>query len=438
MHFLHRMTSACSAPPLVLGWVVVGLGLLSSPSTYAGQPHVSPGHVGMAGTQWPGEGASPEGGEREEMAPANPYGFTYNTSAQQCASCHHQNHLSEWADAAGSDIPAQNIWDAGDATSVDLGQEPIPGDTTEKGSLHSLAWKDWYFQSIYQDQPDAGKGMCQRCHLPTVAVSATRSLGVYAPRARGTMAANVDEGVTCVSCHLDTSGNILGPEAKDGAHDVVASVAFADGVTLCASCHDDPVFGAFSRTVTEHQEQMATATEDWTCVDCHMTRDDLGDDDFFHAMPGGTSPSQRGKALEVMVPSSTSSTSPVVVRVDNVGAGHNAPTGDRFRAYVLATRITNGAGVVLVDKKTFFTPITNSPVFKEQVAYERQDPIAFEQSAQVSYGTLPAGSYKIHVEIQYYQIKPTTLQWYDGTVETVDAYGFAVVETVDKSLTISG
>lgn len=408
----------------------------------AGAP-MSPAHSRIVAAAGLG-GLTPAEGDaaaRIDAPAANPFGFTSATTAAQCGSSCHSGIYSSWATGAGSDLPAIPVWDAADEaafTSGDLGALD-PYDTTAQGNMHSLAWRDYEFQLVYHEQPEGLQGMCQRCHVPDSATAAQRKLLVFAPASRGPTAANAGDGISCVSCHLDSAGNILGPESENRTasptliaeddHPVVGSRAFADGTTLCASCHNDSVFGAFTKTVDENQQQGGDS-----CVDCHM------DDDFGregHTWPGGQSATFRGQALALTIPRTTTSSQGLSIQARNVGAGHNVPTGDKFRAFAVHARAVDASGAVRLDEEVFITPLLQSPAFAEAGDYLRVDPIARESSASLGFGSLPAGSYTLQVDLTYYQIKPTTLVYRDGHEEDIEAYGAKPVRSWTQALTVN-
>ncbi|RME52075.1 MAG: hypothetical protein D6795_07160, partial [Deltaproteobacteria bacterium] len=315
-----------------------------------------------------------------------------------------------------------------------------PYDTTEAGNMHSMAWRDYEFQLIYHEQPTLLQGMCQRCHIPVAASEAKRRWGVTAPKANSTKAANSGDGISCVGCHLDSRGNILGPEseggdfAKEEEHPVWGSRAFADGVTLCANCHNDSVFGSFTKTADEFFAQRPPSG----CVGCHMPATRQGDDDRrSHAFPGGQSAAFREKALRVTLPTTLTAGRELTIDVENVGAGHNVPTGDTFRAFSLQVSVEDPGGTPVLDHEVFITKRSKTPLYTEVVDYDRIEPIGYGERRSVGFGTLPAGSYTLHVDLRYYQIKPTVLAWRTKPREEVEAYGVSTVKSWDVALDVT-
>jgi len=436
-------------------WVMVSWIVPMSATTGEAVPAGARAHAMVLGLDAVSGTMAPEGAPVEQRSPGGleftvsqnaiqgQFDFTQETSANTCAAECHSGELVAWEESSETDLPPFYIWDDNDELAYALGDMGglNPYDTTETGNFHSLAWRDYEFQLLYHGQPEVAQPLCQRCHLPGAALDARMNKLVFAPDTRGVDAANADEGITCVSCHLDSSGQINGPEAESGGqgkHAVVASTAFSDGVTLCEGCHNDPVFGSFTRTVDEHLSQTPSIAPDgdgYSCIGCHM--DERNGYDGNHAWPGGASPSMRADALEATLPSSLKPSQEFAIIVSNVGAGHNAPTGDTFRAFVLAVEVLDAAGEAIITSETFITPLCNTPVFHEDASYDRVDPIPYGGSSSIGYGTLASGQYTIHAEIQYYQIKPTTLKWVTGAVEIVDAFGFQWVESYDTVLTVA-
>lgn len=255
------------------------------------------------------------------LVTTNPYGFTNATTASECAATCHPSQLLDWEEGAGTDMVAAPIWDADDAAG-----NLNPYNTVETGSMHNLSWKDYEFQLIYHEQSDANAKTCIRCHVPDTALEPKDVAGVYAPSSRGLTAANATEGITCVSCHLTPAGDIAGDmelSATANSHAVVVEPSFVDGVSMCASCHDDPLFGALSATVTEHLSQRPNA--DTTCVSCHMTEWSTGA--IRHSFPGGHSPSKLRAALSVTVPATITTRESFSTTLKNVGDAQRAYRG---------------------------------------------------------------------------------------------------------------
>ncbi|MFM7203684.1 MAG: hypothetical protein ACKO6N_23130 [Myxococcota bacterium] len=367
----------------------------------------------------------------EPMVSVNPYGFTSATLAQDCASTCHPSQLLEWEEGAGSDMVAAPIWDSQDAAgNLD------PYNTLETGSMHNLSWKDYEFQLIYHEQTDANAKTCIRCHVPDTALAPKDLAGVYAPFSRGLNVPNASEGITCVSCHLTPEGEIAGDmeiTASTKSHAVVVEPSFVDGVSICASCHDDPLFGALSATVTEHLSQRPDANT--TCVSCHMT--DWSTGEIRHSFPGGHSPTKLKAALSLTVPATITTRDSFSATLKNVGAMHNVPTGEQFRAFVVSVKVFDSKNKQVLVKEVWLTPAVITPTEVEVVGYDRIDPLAYQQSKVLRLGTLSRGTYSVKTSVTYYQVKPATMKsTTTGATSTVTAFGKSQVSESTSTLTV--
>jgi hypothetical protein len=215
-------------------------------------------------------------------------------SAQQCRECH-QDVFDEWS-----------------------------------GSHHQISYLNPEVRALSDDFRNKE---CQACHLPRpVAVTG------YGQRVLPRLT-QPDEGVSCLTCHLGSSGEVLGRHSLPDAP--CAPVASADliGVELCASCHNQ-------HQTTDQWRQSSFAQQQQDCNHCHMppvTRAGAGaeragrshrylgahDVDTLRAAPEFTA------RLEG---------SEVVVTLTNKGAGHNFPTEERHRAVDVEVSFTGADG----------------------------------------------------------------------------------------------
>lgn len=150
-----------------------------------------------------------------------------------------------------------------------------------KVSTHRHAWNDPQFQK------EIGKSdntwLCRNCHTPTLLQQPVWPVGltdddVEAPILVENPAVDealMDEGVTCVACHV-RDGVIHGPGLPDSAapHPVVADSQYRSGA-LCERCHQAertyPGKG-FVCTFSTGKEWRASPqfAEGQTCATCHM------------------------------------------------------------------------------------------------------------------------------------------------------------------------
>lgn len=147
-------------------------------------------------------------------------GLTGGTpSAESCAECHVDIHR-EWA-----------------------------------ASAHARAFTDPVFQ---QATVNARAGSCVACHVPATVFHIEGD-----PEARTD---RLDEGVTCVACHLDTDAHALaGPLSGLGPlvpHVTVEGDTWFRSGELCGVCHE----GTFAQT----QTHAARVGDQRTCQQCHM------------------------------------------------------------------------------------------------------------------------------------------------------------------------
>ncbi|MDP2315579.1 MAG: multiheme c-type cytochrome [Pseudomonadota bacterium] len=188
-------------------------------------------------------------------------------------------------------------------------------------SRHHLAWTNGIFQREYRRQP---LDWCVRCHAP-LATGGAASVGPVEA-----------EGVSCAVCHV-RDGRMVAARAREGSpHDTVAVAGF-DSAALCEGCHQFafPVVNEDSTVTryTEHPMQDtvaefragAHAGTPRECLGCH------GNTPAGHRFPGGhdLAAVQHAAALDVCA----ARPGELRLRVTNVGAGHNLPTGDLHRHF---------------------------------------------------------------------------------------------------------
>ena len=324
--------------------------------------------------------------------------FTSTTQAATCGECH-QAQFEQWATGSNTDLMEVPLHEGGEA----------------KGSLHSLALQNDHFYSHFENQGD--QIMCLRCHLPESIYTTEPVHGVVAPHPRRQHDENGLEGVTCVSCHLDTEGQIRGPHSYDPIegvedHAVLADSGTFDGVGVCASCHGDPFFGALTDTVREWERQ---STFDETCVDCHMSGMD-GDEKANHTFIGGHSPTLVTRALDVYIDVDRIENSKHLwYTLRNDAAGHLLPTGDLFRAYQITVEVYEDHqpdGLPVRSLERWLAGRFVTPISWEVDTYERLDPLA--PGEQHTFGLpvegLETGAYRVETTVTWWLLKPTKMR----------------------------
>lgn len=261
-------------------------------------------------------------------------------------------------------------------------------------ACHEDVWNEWYgsHHQISYLNPEVRKlsddfrnKECQACHLP-VPVSQTG----YAKRTlpRQTL---LDEGVSCLSCHLGKNGEILGARTLEAAPCApVASTEMAS-VDMCASCHNQ-------HQTTDQWRASPQAAQAVTCNTCHMP-------EVTRKLAGGGTKTGRGHAFLGAHDKATlraagkftfarDGDDKVALTLENVGAGHNFPTEERHRAVDMLYRF------VMDDES----------VGEWVRAYRFRQPYRDEKGPNTQ---LPAGESKtVAVEIPEGAVRAEARLWY--------------------------
>jgi len=242
-------------------------------------------------------------------------------------------------------------------------------------AMHSRAWTDPYFQADWKF--DDAQQICKNCHIPLQdqqeqLVTGFRDQEKWDPILKPNPkfdASLQHEGVTCNVCHL-REGRILGPFARTSAPHAVEK--FDNPNQVCIRCHvvQGDRWDTFFRfppcgTVAE----IEAGRGQWTsrngevtvqnpaslgCVECHMpavTRPLVPGGPpratRRHLWRGGHDPDMVRQGLDVQFTrqaGSSDNEATLVLRLENVGAGHYLPTGtpDRYLSVVLRLLDKNG------------------------------------------------------------------------------------------------
>lgn len=123
-----------------------------------------------------------------------------------------------------------------------------------QGSAHNLAWTDPLYLEATDEYDDDS---CFSCHIPG-------SIFDKQLRARSY---NRDEGVSCVSCHLN-NGAMYGPHDASGLvtpHPVQPDTNFFKSSALCGICHQ-ATYSSWQENVAGQQN-----TQVRQCQQCHMS-----------------------------------------------------------------------------------------------------------------------------------------------------------------------
>ncbi|MCP4806078.1 MAG: hypothetical protein GY913_06620 [Proteobacteria bacterium] len=194
-------------------------------------------------------------------------------------------------------------------------------------SMMGQAWTDPVFQADFQERDELY--VCRHCHTPVTEQQPELTVGIdrVLPSVKTSTVDNphfqpelVDEGVTCVACHLQ-DGAIVGP------HDDIEAPTRGGS---SPSDRPEPPASAATRCPDTHRElevwQAATGSSD-DCVTCHMPAVDRPLMEGYPSRPGRQhtfAGSWEGDMLRSAVAMSLDGGE---LLVEN-RAGHNLPTAE--------------------------------------------------------------------------------------------------------------
>ena len=317
---------------LFLASWAVGLALSAGLSLPVGSTASPPG---SAGDEQQGRGAQvttiPRGAHEVMI---NPDGYT---SARQCGECH-QDIYNSW-----------------------------------KKSLHSFSLQDPIFDAAFMQALKAGseeaRRTCLRCHAPTVAVTGDYDLRDGLTR----------EGVTCDFCHSVTAVHLDEREkrysSKPGLvkrgviRDAVSpahQVAYSELHTtseFCGGCHNYTTkYGAAVLSTYDEWRAGPYAREGVQCQDCHMVLSagkvvdpqvmKTGPTIHLHDLIHDSEQLKSALSVEVTRARRTGEGLVVDLVVENVGSGHQVPTGIPSRRVVLTVTV-EGDGEIQTRERTY-------------------------------------------------------------------------------------
>ena len=210
-------------------------------------------------------------------------------------------------------------------------------------SMHAQGWTSPLFQAIYEawykDDPNVVD--CRTCHAPSAV-----SLKGYGFEPDVT-AGDLNDGVTCVSCHLGAHGEVFGPRgSQDSPHPAVKSDVLIS-VQMCDSCHGIEGDELLDNMKREYEETGLEA-EGVTCQSCHMPLTERalyngGEETSVHrhTFQGGHDAVwlQGVVALDASLLSTG-----IEVTVTNQKTGHNFPAGCIWRRVKVETRFIAADG----------------------------------------------------------------------------------------------
>lgn len=193
-------------------------------------------------------------------------------------------------------------------------------------SRHAKAFTNGLFRGEFNRLREA---WCASCHAPSAADPHTVSDSD--PVAL--------EGVSCVACHVDSSGHFLSTRRSENSpHNTVETPSFATAAA-CEKCHqfNFPVMGErgmpshflalpMQDTVGQFRKSRH-AQKGMQCQSCHMKKSDN------HLFPGSHNLAFLQSALEIE--QCRTSSESFQITITNKGAAHAVPTGGVNRHMVL-------------------------------------------------------------------------------------------------------
>jgi len=198
---------------------------------------------------------------------------------------------------------------------------------------HERAYKEWrasHHAMAYTNpevrklSDDFAQKECRSCHLPQPILQTGAGERTLYRQARP------DDGVDCLSCHLDPQGRIAGRNASDKGCQPVANADLIS-MKLCESCHNQ-------HQTTDQWRASNYPARGITCNSCHMAEVKDGDTVLgrHHGYAGCHDLDTLKSAAVLRIRHEGGK---VYVEVENTGAGHNFPTEERHRAVDIVWRV---------------------------------------------------------------------------------------------------
>ncbi len=261
-------------------------------------------------------------------------------SAQDCGICH-QQHYEEW-----------------------------------QYSTHAHAWTDLQFQA--ELKKDSSPIMCINCHIPLqnqqeFIVEGLIDGDIYNPLKRKNPRFDrklQQEGINCAGCHV-RDGAIIGPTGTSKAPHKTVKDTDHLSEKLCIGCHNAVA------TITDTLACTFETGDEWkagpyytkkNCISCHMEEVQREIVKGFgvrksrlHYFPGSGIPKRKGAKTKTLNGYSFTS-SPLnenfkpkepfsfTLKLKNEHAGHNVPTGDPERFFMIVFKVKNKMGKIVAEK----------------------------------------------------------------------------------------
>jgi hypothetical protein len=268
-----------------------------------------------------------------------------------CSACHKKIYM-EMIRGEGTDFHT-GPWPGPDGKLIHL--PDLARDFYHNSSPEHLAYVAPITVATIAKQPKEKQDACRSCHAPTLI-----HVGQDKPVRPGLRENNREDGVSCVSCHLDQDGNIRGKFDLSAPHATVQDPLFtpARSAELCAACHQADQMAPNQQTVLEWKTDFSP-NDPRTCQDCHMPQVVRRLSEIFtdrpersigkHLFAGGHSTSMLKNAATLSIEQDPLNPEKIEIGITNGGAGHSLPTGHGPRAVLLHLKVVGPDGNSLID-----------------------------------------------------------------------------------------
>jgi nitrate/TMAO reductase-like tetraheme cytochrome c subunit len=261
-----------------------------------------------------------------------------------CSACHKAIYY-EMIRGVGTDF-LTGPWPDAEGNLIHI---PDHLDFYSNSSPEHLAYVSPITVATIAKQLPAQQDACRSCHAPTLIHAEG---GIQAPGLRDE---NRQDGVSCVSCHLDTDGNIRGKYDLTAPHPTVQDAHFTPekSAELCAACHQSDTMAPNQQTVAEWRRDFMPR-DPRTCQDCHMPPVTRRLSEIFpdrpervigrHLFAGGHSLPMLKDAALLEIRREGEAGHRLKIAVTNTGAGHSLPTGHGPRAVLVKVMVEDAQG----------------------------------------------------------------------------------------------
>jgi hypothetical protein len=350
-----------------------------------------------------------------------PQGLT-SLSAEYCGQCH-QSHYEDW-----------------------------------KKSTHAHAWTDEQFQS--EIKKEQNPFFCINCHVPLqnqqeFFIDGLIDGDIYKPSRRENPSFDKklqSEGITCAACHV-REGYIIGASGKKGntVHPVRYDPEFLSE-KLCISCHNA------SATIKDDLVCTFETGDEWkkgkyykekNCISCHMPESDgeimvgIPGKKHLHSFPGSGIAKHSDYTADHMADIgvdfslnkkmiSTNEKLQVIVELKNEHAGHQVPTGDPERYFIVSLKVKDK------QNKTIFTKeerIGETWTWSPKAKKLSDNNLKVGEVRMLNFETenLPKGAYKVGLHVEKFRMSRENADYH----KLSDKYPISrVIYTKEKSFLV--